>query len=811
MALEQSSHLPRLLLVIPQSLPSSTIYIVKPLTELARQNRVIFNVALEDDVAVARLRASDVVLFCRNIEPSSDWILQECIAQNIPTVYDLDDNFWEVPEGLKYTEYHRAPHRLRQLERYLRQVDRVRVYSQPLVERALQFNARVSMVTPCIDMSLVPSIALPRRDDLIRLTYVTGRGASDALISVFADDLARLLEKYSHLQVYWWGEAPDRFKAHPSTQIVGIQRDYDQFLQYLSHEGFDIGLAPLTPSSFNLSKTNTKFRDYGASRIVGIYSDVDVYTACVEHDKTGLLVHNRPGAWFEAMDTLVTDIERRQNIREAAYRYVYDHFRQELVERQWLDLIDEMLEKRRARRTTPGFRPSGPAPAVQIALMSSEPPPPGFIGLGRRRWPGVQVIADPAAPLPLAADVASAVLVEGALDDLPTAPSALLDQRLDPLEALAEIHRICRHAARVSLLAAYSQPPGFDDEAPRRWSPVEPFVYHTKAYAASLAVLAEAAVETPAPSAPVESAPRGLDLRCLTMEFFYRPQDLARPEAEKRQLRHQQAGVCEQVLYHAVAVKRPIAQKELALLAEAPDWVDPTSAPMRRLQDTAEVLKDDLNRAYGRIEELRQELKERERDVIRRDAALSVQQAELNLQMGLARQLAQQMEAYRNRRLIRVIDQALDRVDYAPRIGPAYQHLRDDSLVFFGPLAGFRLRPSANLQAVPCLAYPVRLRRPHLCQVSVAPLIVLYPRAGAVGLQIFAQGRMVVQEEFPAGEIRAETPIEFNFRPLPESAGPLELRFYGRELDVPLRIYEWRARRGQAVRPFCSFQFEASK
>ena len=94
-----------------------------------------FRAALEPYLLGRDLDWADLVIFCRNIEPGSDWILEECLHRNIPTIYDLDDNLWEVPEGLKYTAYYNAPERIRQMERFLSRVNLVRVYSQPLVER----------------------------------------------------------------------------------------------------------------------------------------------------------------------------------------------------------------------------------------------------------------------------------------------------------------------------------------------------------------------------------------------------------------------------------------------------------------------------------------------------------------------------------------------------------------------------------------------------------------------------------------------------------------------------------------------------
>jgi hypothetical protein len=139
---------PRILLISPVEYPSATIYITKPLLELARQRKCVFHKALEAQVTLAQIRSSDLVIFCRNCEPEYSWMIEECLAQHIPTIYELDDNFWEVPLDLPYAGYYRAPHRLAQLEYYLENVDLVRVYSAPLAGRVTQYNTNVLQVPP---------------------------------------------------------------------------------------------------------------------------------------------------------------------------------------------------------------------------------------------------------------------------------------------------------------------------------------------------------------------------------------------------------------------------------------------------------------------------------------------------------------------------------------------------------------------------------------------------------------------------------------------------------------------------------------
>ena len=788
--------LPRVLLIQPFPAPSATIYIVKPLTELARQRKLIFDTMLESQATVSLIRSSDLVLFSRNNEPAADWILEECLAHEIPTVYDLDDNLWEVPRELPYASFYRAPERLGQLERYLIQANAVRVYSQPLFERVSRFNKNVHQIRACIDMRQVPTTPPPQKDDKIRITYVTTRGGSDALITLFAADLFEICNTFPDLvEMYWWGEIPELFRSHPASRLLDVFHDYDKFLQFLSQEGFSIGLAPLTSSTFNLSKTNTKFRDYGACRLAGIYSDVDVFSTCVIHEKTGLLVNNQPGSWFAAMSRLITDRRLRETIQTEAYHYVYENYRQELVEAEWEELIASLLAERR-RKFYPAFTP--PTGGRRVSLGCREGLPGGFIEVDRHPCLGASLIADMDRALPLTADS-----VELLVADLDQAPGAI-----------EEIYRICKHGAQACLLAAYSRGSdkgfGFDEYSPRLWTNITPPVYQIDALDKELLEDAQ----------PRLSAP-GMDLRCLRMEFFYAPEYAGIPEAQKAQLRRDDPSACEQILYHCLAIKQPVSAEEFQELQNSTQYFIPQGVIERRMED--------LNAAFvSEIQHLRSEAKSTQGQIAARDLELEAMHTEfqrkeeaterLKQQALIARFVARELDAHRNRKATQIADRIFGRGDMSASLAPAMQRLKDDSLVFLPSLSGYHLQPSINLQRVPYLSYPLILNRANLSGISLATLLDIYPLEGTLRIQIVTSNEKVLaQAAVPASGLAFNSPVAFNFLPIRESGSlNLELRVLARDLDVPVRVLEWHRHtffglgRRHAL-PFCSFEFAADQ
>jgi glycosyltransferase involved in cell wall biosynthesis len=326
--------------------------VVKPLTNLHHANEIVADITLEPWVSARQINRADVLVFCRNTDGA---LLDRAIASGKPIIYNLDDNLLEIPASYKNRF---AASRMEELKRYLRAANLVRAYSEPLKNYLLQFNPSVERVDCAVDWRLVPGSAPRRNGKTVSIVYATSRWQEDSMASLFLDDVCRLVDIYrERARVYFWGYHPPELRSHPSVSFLGYTANYDRFFRRFARAGFDIGLAPLCDDDFHRSKCNNKFREYAASRIAGIYSDVSVYSSSVEHERSGLLVANEPGAWLSAMARLIEDDALRRNIQEAAFRVARARYTRENVDDVWLGHIHRMIGAAPMR----GAQPRGPA------------------------------------------------------------------------------------------------------------------------------------------------------------------------------------------------------------------------------------------------------------------------------------------------------------------------------------------------------------------------------------------------------------------------------------------------------------------
>ena len=334
----------KILAVLPGIIPSTIIDVITPLSDLNKSGRITARITVETFVKKRDIEWCDLVVLCRNTHPNiAGWFLQ-ILKLGKPYIYDIDDNFFDIPANTPVGKYHREPSRIRMLREYIKLAQLVRVYSSPMYERVQKQNQNIVMVTAPIDLRLIQPISKPVERQPVRLVYATSR-AVDHLAGIFKPALMRILEEYQEgIEVHFLGYNPPEFRRYHNVYFQSMMFDYESYLKAFSSAGYDIGLAPLLNDVFHRSKTNNKFREYGACHIAGIYSNVDVYSSCVTNKLTGCLVENTSDAWYEAMSTLIQNADLRLQIKEQAYDFVRKNYSQETFASLWDQQITSILQ-----------------------------------------------------------------------------------------------------------------------------------------------------------------------------------------------------------------------------------------------------------------------------------------------------------------------------------------------------------------------------------------------------------------------------------------------------------------------------------
>ena len=229
----------------------------------------------------------------------------------------------------------------------------MRTYAPALQRYLRAYNANVVRTEGPIDWRLVPADVPARRSDRVRIVYATSRQGQDTIGAMIVDPLRKVLDAHAHVAVTIWGPRFAALDGHPRVEHREFVREYDRYFGEFARAGFDIGLAPMPGDAFYQSKTATKFREYAACRIAGIYGDVEIYRDCVTDGETGLLVQDGDRNWIAAMDRLIRDAPLRARIRAQAERSARERYSAERISRDWLSHIEAAAASRRAAARRP--------------------------------------------------------------------------------------------------------------------------------------------------------------------------------------------------------------------------------------------------------------------------------------------------------------------------------------------------------------------------------------------------------------------------------------------------------------------------
>ncbi|MBI2809924.1 MAG: hypothetical protein HYX67_03720 [Candidatus Melainabacteria bacterium] len=196
----------------------------------------------------------------------------------------------------------------------------------------------------------------------------------------------------------------------------------------------------------------------------------------------------------------------------------------------------------------------------------------------------------------------------------------------------------------------------------------------------------------------------------------------------------------------------------------------------------------------GRIQELEQEL-----ELVRMKGKL----------------LSQEVDLFRQRRIVYWSDRFRNTFDAWNLMNPGFQHLKDDSAIFNGNLKGFRLQPSLSLLRVAFLTYRLDLKKPNLKSILLAPVVDVPLTSGELVIRIFeAPDKFITSSIASIVDVRDDKPLQFDFPTIANSdKTPLLIRVHVQAVDAPVRIFELR-KYGlggfgrQFTKPFAGFVFE---
>jgi glycosyltransferase involved in cell wall biosynthesis len=333
-------------LVNAANIPTTDIDLVRPLGRLAREGAVEWKLlphgeqANEQDLAWAQ-----VVVISRLHDEKALGLLRTARADfGLPVVYAWDDDFFNIPMSLgDLARYHRSERNVRSLEALLSEADLVKASSSRVAEQSRRYSENVVQLPYGFDFEQLDAPpATPTDGDPITIGFFGTVGHS-ASVDAVVGALQQVAAVCPDVRFEFFGPRSPLLESLPRTTFIPFEPSAEASLRLLAARGWSIGLGPLEVNDFNRAKLPTKYRDYSACHIAGVYTRIDPYESVVDEGRTGLLVDNDPDAWAEALIRLVSDSSLRHEIASRAHAHVRGELSVDQTTEHWRQLLRQLV------------------------------------------------------------------------------------------------------------------------------------------------------------------------------------------------------------------------------------------------------------------------------------------------------------------------------------------------------------------------------------------------------------------------------------------------------------------------------------
>ncbi|HBE77707.1 MAG TPA: hypothetical protein DDW65_07950 [Firmicutes bacterium] len=284
------------------------------------------------------LQDINILILYRCIQDSTLSLARFARLIHIKVIYELDDDLLEPPENESWGQRYRTSHLSQIIQMFLAEVDLVKAGSPELAGRLKKkgYQAVYQPYTANIcDLPIVDTTKLP-----YRVGYFGSPHHQNDIELIFSDLMA-LKELFQEKIEFEFIGCYPRDWQQLEAGIFPYQPDYELFLKFLAGRCWSLGLAPLRRTSFNEAKSNSKFRDYTAAGVLGIYADLPPYRDSIRDGQNGWLVKDSSESWYEIIEKALLCVERSAMLQRAR-ELLQAAYSPETVALNWVTLFRDI-------------------------------------------------------------------------------------------------------------------------------------------------------------------------------------------------------------------------------------------------------------------------------------------------------------------------------------------------------------------------------------------------------------------------------------------------------------------------------------
>ncbi len=349
----------------------TVLRIAQPLNKIKSLNLAgTYLIGLADPNTEKAVQESDVVVMGRAASEMVLGLVRKMQSWGKKIVFDLDDNMFDVsvmsphyaqlgsmpvdatqPDGTKAPVWKDGTFgfdvkRNRGLRKsfinLVRAADCVTVTTPPLAKIYKRFNDNVRVVPNSIDFAVWEKPPVRWDKDEIRLLYTGAANHQEDWLFV-APVLRKLQEKYPQLTIVLIGT--DWKQVGPILDYSRVEVapwvDFEAYPYVMKNLCCDIGIAPVSKTSFNDCRSSLKWVEYSALKMATVATNYGPYARDCEDGTTALLVREK-NEWFDALCKLIENETLRKEIANNAFKKCRKDFNLDYMVDTWMTVFNDL-------------------------------------------------------------------------------------------------------------------------------------------------------------------------------------------------------------------------------------------------------------------------------------------------------------------------------------------------------------------------------------------------------------------------------------------------------------------------------------
>lgn len=301
------------LLVYRSLIPSVRLCGYEQLSFLHDQGIIQFDHASLYGVKRKQLSWADVVIFVRGDTYFERSLVRQLNKLGKRTVYVLDDDLLNVPDGFLCTPHYRKKKVIQNIKSLMQSCSLFVSPSPFLIELYGKKNQDHFQINePAVEAKKRTGLS----NDVIRFGFAGSLDRADDLDKILSGAIKRVMRDYPQKVQFEFMGARPTVATELGLQCYPYEDSYQAYRIKMEELNWDVGLAPMPAGYFYHCKHYNKLVEYASFGIAGIYSDVEPYRQAVVQGKTGLLCENSEQAWYEAMVYIICNPIHLQEMKQ---------------------------------------------------------------------------------------------------------------------------------------------------------------------------------------------------------------------------------------------------------------------------------------------------------------------------------------------------------------------------------------------------------------------------------------------------------------------------------------------------------------